>query len=228
MDSLTPTIRTELLEELLKNAKNPEDIFGPDGLLHRLKGALMQRMLEVEMSEHLGFEPNDVQGRGSANSRNGHTTKTVQTETGPVPVRVPRDRNGTFEPKLVPKHRRRLEGFDEKVLALYARGMSTRDIQEHLRELYGTEVAPDLISRVTESVLDEAKAWQQRLLEPLYPIVYLDALFISVRDGGVVTKKAVYVALGMTLDGTRDVLGLWVQETEGAKFWLSVLTDLKN
>lgn len=228
MDSLTPTIRTELLEELLKNAKNPEDIFGPDGLLHRLKGALMQRMLEAEMSEHLGFEPNDAQGRGSGNSRNGHTTKTVQTETGPVPVRVPRDRNGTFEPKLVPKHRRRLEGFDEKVLALYARGMSTRDIQEHLRELYGTEVAPDLISRVTESVLDEAKAWQQRLLEPLYPIVYLDALFISVRDGGVVTKKAVYVALGMTLDGTRDVLGLWVQETEGAKFWLSVLTDLKN
>ena len=149
MDSLTPTIRPELLEELLKSTKNPADIFGPDGLLHRLKGALMERMLEAEMTEHLGFEPNDPDGRGRSNSRNGHTSKTVQTETGPVPIRVPRDRQGTFEPKLVPKHRRRLEGFDDKVLALYARGLSTRDIQEHLRELYGTDVAPDLISRVT-------------------------------------------------------------------------------
>jgi putative transposase len=228
MDSFTPTIRPELLEELLKGTKKPEDIFGPEGLLHRLKGALMQRILEAEMTEHLGFEPNDVEGRGSGNSRNGHTDKTVQTETGPVPIRVPRDRKGTFEPKLVPKHRRRLEGFDDKVLALYARGLSTRDIQEHLRELYGTDVAPDLISRVTESVLDEAKAWQQRPLEPVYPILYLDALFVSIREGSTVTKKAVYVALGMTLDGRRDVLGLWLQSTEGARFWLSVLTDLKN
>jgi putative transposase len=152
----------------------------------------------------------------------------VQTETGPVAIRVPRDRNGNFEPELV-------EAFEppavlryDKVLALYARGLSTRDIQEHLRALYGTDVAPDLISRVTESVLDEAKAWQQRPLEPMYPILYLDALFVSIRDGGTVTKKAVYVALGMTPDGTRDVLGIWLQGTEGARFWLSVLTDLKN
>jgi putative transposase len=188
----------------------------------------MQRMLEAEMTEHLGFEANDTEGRGSGNSRNGHTVKTVQTETGPVPIRVPRDRNGTFEPRLVPKHRRRLEGFDDKVLALYARGLSTRDIQEHLRELYGTDVAADLVSRVTESVLDEAKAWQQRPLEPVYPILYLDALFVSVREGGMVAKKAVYVALGMTPDGNRDVLGILLQGTEGARFWLSILTDLKN
>jgi putative transposase len=228
MDSLTPTIRPELLAELLKSAKKPEDIFGPDGLLHRLKGALMERMLEAEMTDHLGFEANDAEGRGSGNSRNGHSGKTVQTETGPVAIRVPRDRQGTFEPKLVPKHHRRLEGFDDKVLALYARGMSTRDIQEHLRELYGTDIAPDLISRVTESVLDEAKAWQQRPLEAVYPIVYLDALFVGVRDSGVVTKKAAYLALGMTLSGERDVLGIWLQGSEGARFWLSVLTDLKN
>jgi putative transposase len=228
MDSFTPTIRPGLLEELLKSTKTPEDVFGPDGILHRLKGALMERMLEAEMTEHLGFEANDAEGRGSGNSRNGHTGKVVQTETGPVPIRVPRDRNGTFEPQLVPKHRRRLEGFDDKVLSLYARGMSTRDIQEHLRELYGTEVAPDLISRVTESVLDEAKLWQQRPLEAMYPILYLDALFVSIRDGNTVTKKAVYLALGMTVDGQRDVLGIWIQGTEGARFWLSVLTDLKN
>src|SRR5580692_10423790 len=228
MDHLTPTIRPELLEELLQVAKKPEDLFGPEGLLHRLKGALMERILEAEMTDHLGYEANDPQGRGSGNSRNGHTEKTVQTETGPVAIRIPRDRNGTFEPKLVPKHQRRLEGFDEKVLSLYARGLSTRDIQEHLRELYGTDVAPDLISRVTESVLDEAKAWQQRPLESVYPILYLDALFVSVRDGGCVVKKAVYVALGMTVDGTREVLGIWLQGTEGARFWLSVLTDLKN
>jgi putative transposase len=228
MDSLTPTIRPELLVELLKSAKKPEDIFGPDGLLHRLKGALMERMLEAEMSDHLGFEANDADGHGSGNSRNGHSGKTVQTETGPVAIRVPRDRKGTFEPRLVPKHHRRLEGFDDKVLALYARGMSTRDIQEHLRELYGTDITPDLVSRVTEAVLDEAKAWQQRPLEAVYPIVYLDALFVSVRDGGTVTKKAAYLALGMTLSGERDVLGIWLQGTEGARFWLSVLTDLKN
>jgi transposase-like protein len=145
-----------------------------------------------------------------------------------VQVRVPRDRNGTFEPQAVPKHRRRLEGFDEKVLALYARGMSTRDIQGHLRELYGTDVSPDLISRVTDAVLDEVRAWQARPLDALYPIVYLDALFVSVRDGGTVTKKAVHIALGMGLDGSREVLGFWLEPTEGARFWLSVLTELKN
>jgi len=228
MDPLPTALKTELLEELLKKASKPEDLLGPDGLLHQLKGALMERMLEAEMSDHLGYEANDAKGRGSGNSRNGHTTKTVVTDSGPVDLRVPRDRNGSFEPKVVPKHRRRLEGFDDKVLALYGRGMSTRDIQGHLRELYGTDVSADLISRVTDAVIDELKAWQARPLEAVYPIVYLDALFVNVRDGGTVTKKAVYVALGMTIDGGREVLGLWIETTESARFWLTVLTELKN
>lgn len=222
------TIKPELIEELLKSVAKPEDLLGPGGMLHRLKGALMERMLEAEMSAHLGYEPNEAGGRGSGNSRNGHSAKTVQTESGPVEIRVPRDRKGSFEPQVVPKHRRRLEGFDDKVLALYARGMSTRDIQGHLRELYGTDVSTDLISRVTDAVIDEVKDWQLRPLEAVYPIVYLDALFVSVRDGGTVTKKAVYIALGMGMDGNREVLGFWIEATESARMWLSILTDLKN
>jgi putative transposase len=222
------TIKPELVEELLKSVSKPEELLGPGGMLHRLKGALMERMLEAEMSAHLGYEPNEVEGRGTGNSRNGHSSKTVQTETGPVDIRVPRDRRGSFEPKVIPKHRRRLEGFDDKVLALYARGMSTRDIQGHLRELYGTDVSTDLISRVTDAVIDEVKDWQVRPLEAMYPILYLDALFVSVRDGGTVIKKAVYIALGMGVDGTREVLGFWIEATESARFWLSILTDLKN
>src|SRR6187455_2072814 len=156
MDRDPAVIKPELVEELLRSVEKPEDLLGPGGMLQRLKGALMERMLEAEMSAHLGYEPNEAQGRGSGNSRNGHSAKTVETETGPVEIRVPRDRKGSFEPKVVPKHRRRLDGFDDKVLALYARGMSTRDIQGHLRELYGTEVSIDLISRVTDAVIDEA------------------------------------------------------------------------
>jgi putative transposase len=221
-------VNPELVEQLLKSVEKPEELLGPGGLLHRLKGALMERMLEAEMSTHLGYEPNDAKGRNNGNTRNGHSSKTVQTESGPVEIRVPRDRQGSFEPQLVPKHRRRLDGFDDKVLALYSRGMSTRDIQGHLRELYGTEISADLISRVTDAVLDEVKAWQTRPLDAVYPIVYLDALFVSVRDGGSVTKKAVYIALGVGLDGSREVLGFWLDATEGARFWLTILTELKN
>lgn len=226
MESTAVTLKPELIEELMKLTKSPADLFGPEGLFHRLKGALMERMLEAEMTEHLGFEKNAGKLRG--NSRNGYSTKTVKTESGPVEVRVPRDRAGTFEPQLISRYQRRLEGFDEKVLALYASGMSTREIKSHLEDLYGTEVSPDLISRVTESVMDEARAWQSRTLEAVYPIVYLDALFVSIRDAGVVRKKAVYVALGMRLDGHREVLGLWFEGTEGARFWLHVLTELKG
>jgi putative transposase len=226
MSSTTATLKPELIEELLKLTKSQDDLFGPEGLFHRLKGALMERMLEAEMTEHLGFERNErVKG---GNARNGFSTKTVQTESGPVDIRIPRDRAGTFEPRLVEKHQRRLEGFDEKVLALYARGMSTREIQDHLQDLYGADVSPDLISRVTDGVMDEARTWQARTLEAIYPIVYLDALFVSIRDGATVTKKAVYVALAQTLEGHRDVLGLWIQGTEGSRFWLQVLTELKN
>ena len=221
-------MKPELVAELLKSVTNPEEMFGPNGLFQRLRGALMERMLEAEMTAHLGFEPNDPKGYKSGNTRNGHTPKRVLTESGPVEIRVPRDRQGTFEPKLLPKHRRRLEGFDDKVLALYARGMSMREIQAHLVELYGTDVSPELISAVTDAVLDEARAWRSRPLEEVYVAVFLDALYVSVRDGGVVKKKAVYVALGMTVEGEREVLGLWIKETEGAKFWNQVLGELKT
>jgi len=228
MDPLAAAIKPELVTELLKLAKDPKAFFGPGGVLQQLKGALMERMLEAELTEHLGFEPNAVEGHGSGNSRNGHTSKTVETESGPVTIRVPRDRAGTFVPQVVPKHQRRLEGFDEHVLALYARGMSVREIQDHLRHLYGTDVSPELISRVTDSVLEQVREWQARALESVYAIVYLDALFVSVREGSTATKKAIYVALGVTLQGQRDVLGLWIEPNEGARTWLGILTNLKN
>jgi putative transposase len=219
--------KQELLDELLEGCQGEGDLFGPEGVFTQLKGALMQRLLESEMSAHLGREPHERGGR-TGNTRNGHSPKTVTTESGPVQIRVPRDRQGTFEPQLVKKHQGRLEGFDEKVLALYARGMSTRDIQGHLRELYGTDVSHELISKATEGALDLFREWQSRPLESVYPIVYLDALFISTRDGVQVTKRAFYIALGVGLDGKRDVLGMWSAPTEGAKFWLSILTELKN
>jgi putative transposase len=218
--------KQEFIDSLLEGCSSEADLFGPEGVFTKLKGAVMERLLEAEMTQHLGH---DRQGRRrSSNARNGHSAKTVQTETGPVEIQVPRDREGTFEPKLVKKHQRRLEGFDEKVIALYARGMTTRDIQHHLRELYGTDVSPELISRATDGVLDEFRSWQSRPLDAVYPVVYLDALFVSVRDGGQVAKRAFYVALGVQVDGRRDVLGLWVAGSEGSKFWLSILTELKN
>ena len=229
MDPLAPDLKPELLEELLKLAGgNAKSLFGPEGVLQKLKGALMERMLEAEMTEHLGFERNASEGRRSGNSRNGHTPKTVTTESGPVGIRVPRDRAGTFEPQLVPKHVRRLEGFDEKGLSMYARGMSVREIQEHLRDFYGTDISPDLITRVTDAVLEHAREWQQRPLDAVYPILYLDALFVAVRDSGAVRKKAVYVAMAVNGLGERDVLGLWIEPTEGARTWLGVLTELRN
>lgn len=217
-----------LLDELLNSCENPKELLGGDGLLHQLKGALIERILGAELEHHLGYAKHDPAGRGSGNSRNGATAKTVHTESGSVEVKIPRDRTGTFEPALIPKHSRRLEGFDDKVLSLYARGMSMRDIQSHLGELYGTEVSPELISRVTDVVLADLKEWQSRPLLALYPVLYLDALFVSVRDNGQVSKKAIYVALGVEPSGHRDVLGLWMEQSEGAKFWMQVLTDLRN
>ncbi len=218
--------KTALLDELLQGCSTEQDLFGPQGLFTELKGALMERLLEAEMTEHVGHERQERR-RGS-NVRNGHSTKTVETESGPVEIRVPRDRDGSFAPKLVAKGQRRLDGFDEKVIALYSRGMSTRDIQRHLRDLYGTDVSPELISRATDGVLEELRTWQARPLDAVYPIVYIDAIFVSVREDGQVKKRAFYVALGVQADGTRDVLGFWAASSEGAKFWLSVLTDLKN
>jgi putative transposase len=229
MDVLAPKIKPELVQELLKLAQKPEDLFGPSGLLQELKKSLVEQLLEVEMDDHLGYSKGDKVEEGRRpNNRNGYTDKTVKTESGSLTVHVPRDRDGSFSPKVIPKNVRRLTGFDEKVLALYARGMTTREIQGYLQEIYGTEVSPQLISEVTDTIMERAKAWQSRPVDAVYPIVYLDALFVSIRDGATVRKKALYVALGMSLTGQREVLGLWFQQTEGAKFWLSVLTDLKN
>jgi putative transposase len=228
MDPTAPIVKSELVAELMKSVSKPEDLLGPQGIFQQLRSALMERMLEAEMSAHLGFERNEFKGYNSGNTRNGHTPRRLLTEAGPLDVRVPRDRKGTFEPKLIAKRQRRVSGFDDAVLALYARGMSTREIQGHLQELYGTDVSPELISTITDAVIDEAQKWQARPLDDVYPAVFLDALYVSVREGGTVKKRAVHVALGMTMEGEREVLGLWFQATEGAKFWLSVLTDLKN
>jgi putative transposase len=221
-------IRKELLDELLAEYANPDDLTGPDGLLKRLTGALVERALQAEMTDHLGYEPGAPEGQGSGNSRNGAGKKTLRTDQGEVTVEVPRDRNGTFEPKLVKKHQRSFKGFDDKILSMYARGMSVRDIQAHLAEIYGTEISPDFISRVTDAVVDEVQAWQARPLDPVWPIVFLDALVIKVRDQGVVQNKSAYIALGMGVDGHKEVLGIWLESTEGAKFWLKVISELKN
>jgi putative transposase len=221
-------IRNELLDELLKGYEKPEDMLGPGGLLKKLTAALVERALSTEMTEHLGYRKHDPAGHGSGNARNGSSSKTLKTEQGKLPIEVPRDRNGTFDPQLVKKHQTHFDGFDGKILSMYARGMTVRDIQAHLHELYGVEVSSDLISRVTDAVLDEVKSWQNRPLDPVWPIVYLDALVVKVRDQGTVGNKSVYMALGVNLQGTKEVLGLWLEGTEGAKFWLKVVTELKN
>ena len=220
-------IPLELLDQLLSNYRKPEDLTGEDGLFKQLKKALIERALGAELSEHLGYEKGDPAGRGSGNSRNGTSSKTLLTEDGEVEISVPRDRAGTFEPRLVAKGQTRFNGFDDKILSLYARGMTVREIQGHLSELYGVDVSPDLISRVTDAVLDEVRAWQSRPLDPVYPVVFFDALRVKIRDEGLVKNKAVYVALAFNTDGEKEVLGLWIEQTEGAKFWLKVMNELK-
>ena len=221
--SITP----ELLDQLLANYEKPEDLTGEDGLFKQLKKALIERALGAELTEHLGYEKGDPAGRGSGNSRNGSSAKTVLTEDGEIEIAVPRDRAGSFEPQLIAKGQTRFDGFDDKILSLYARGMTVREIQGHLAELYGTEVSPDLISRVTDAVLDEVREWQNRPLDPVYPVVFFDALRVKIRDEGLVKNKAVYVALALNPDGEKDVLGLWIEQSEGAKFWLKVVNELK-
>jgi putative transposase len=223
-----PELSDELVDELLAGAQTAEQIAGPDGLLGQLTRRLLERALQAEMSEHLGYPPGQAPPGGAGNARNGRPTKTVLTDQGPVRIRSPRDRNGSFEPKIVGKRQTRWVGFDEKVIALYARGLTVREIQAHLAEIYGTEVSPDLVSKITDTVLEDVKAWQTRPLEAVYPIIYLDALVVKIRDGQAVRNHACYLAIGVNLDGERDVLGIWFQRTEGAKFWLQVLTDLKT
>lgn len=217
-----------MLDELLQGVKTPSDPLGPEGLFKSLKKALVERVLSAELTHHLGYEKGEEKPFSQENHRNGSTPKRLITEDGEIPIEVPRDRSGTFEPQLVPKGARRLGGFDEKVLSLYARGMTVREIQGHLQELYAIEVSPDLISTVTDSVLEEVKEWQNRALDALYPVVIFDALRAKIRDEGVVKNKAVYLALGITRTGSKEVLGIWVEQTEGAKFWHRVMTELRN
>jgi len=227
MTSLDPK-HDALLDELLKDYTNPQDILGEHGLLKHLTARLVERVLNAELTAHLGYAPHVRHGSVEGNARNGTGPKTGQTASGPLDLVVPRDRQGSFAPQLVKKRQRRLEGFDDKVLSLYARGLSTREIQGHLEDLYGTEVSPTLISTITEAVWDEVRTWQARPLASVYPILYFDALFVKSRQEGPVQTKAVYLALGISLEGEKELLGLWLSESEGAKFWLSVFTELKN
>ena len=218
-----PTIPDQLLEQLLAGA-DAKTAFAKDGLLDELKKALAERALNAEMDHHLDGGEDD----GRANSRNGYGRKTVLTDTGKIDLAVPRDRLATFDPQLIAKYQRRFPGFDEKIISMYARGMSVREIQGHLRDLYGIDVSPDLVSAVTDAVLEEIAEWQNRPLDALYPLVFFDAIRVKVRDEGTVRNKAVYVALGVRPEGAKEILGLWIEQTEGAKFWLRVMNELKN
>jgi len=219
-------IRQELLEELLKDYKSPEDLLGQGGLLKELTKALVEKALDGELTHHLGYPK--YSSSKNDNARNGKSKKGLLTDHGKMEIVSPRDRNGSFEPELVKKRQTRFDGFDDKILSMYARGMTVREIQGHLEEIYAVEVSLDLISSVTDSVLEEVKAWQNRTLDAVYPIVFMDALRVKIRDNGHVINKAVYMALGVNLDGNKEVLGLWVAKEEGAKFWLKVVTELKN
>jgi putative transposase len=215
-----PRIPDAVLDELLAGA-DPKTAFDAGGLLDSLKKALSERALNAEMDHHLD-------GGEAGNSRNGYGRKTVVTDTGKIELEVPRDRQSTFDPQLIAKYQRRFPGFDDKIISMYARGMTTREITGHLRELYGIDASPDLVSAVTDAVLDEIAAWQARPLEPVYPLVFFDALRVKIRDEGLVRNKAVHVALGVRPDGTKEILGLWLEQNEGAKFWLRVMNELRN
>src|SRR5712672_1362505 len=225
---MAQAIRDEVIEELLQGYSAPQDLLGEEGLFKQLKKKLLERALGAELTEHLGYEKGDPAGRGGGNSRNGYSSKTVIGDDGAIEIAVPRDRNGSFEPQIVAKGQTRLDGFDDRIISLYARGMTVREIQGHLRELYAVEVSPDLISRVTDAVLDEVRDWQNRPLDTVYPVVFFDALRVKIRDESVVRNKAVYLALALDCEGHKHVLGLWIEQSEGAKFWLRVMNELKN
>ena len=222
-----PSIPKELIEQLTGGA-TPMTADQINATTMALKKALIERALGAELSHHLGYPPGSARPEEAANQRNGKSAKTVLTEDGPLRIEVPRDRAGSFEPILIPKHERRFTGFDDKIVAMYARGMTVREIQGFLAEQYGTEVSPEFISSVTDTVMAEVTAWQGRPLEPMYPVVFFDALRVKIREDAVVRNKAIYLALGVLPDGTRDILGLWIENTEGAKFWMKVFNDLKT
>ena len=221
-------IDPNLIDQLLAEHKKPEDIIGENGLLKQLTKAVLERALQGELTDHLGYKKHEAGKQKRGNARNGKTTKALKGDFGEIPLETPRDRNGTFEPQIVSKGQTRFTGFDDKIVSMYARGMSTREIQGHLEEIYGVEVSPTLISNVTDAVVEEVRAWQNRPLDAVYPIVYLDALYVKIRDAGHVQNRAIYVVIGVNLEGHKEVLGLWTGQAEGAKFWLQVLTELRN
>lgn len=222
------SINPKLVDELLKNYKKPEDVWGQEGIFGQIQKALVERILEDEMKFHLGYDKHSSAGNNSGNSRNGKSKKTILTENDSLEIEIPRDREGEFEPQFVKKHQRRVNKFNDMVISLYSRGLSTEEICGHLKELYGADVSKELISHITNTVHEEAGAWRNRAIEELYPIVFFDAIRIKIRDSGRVVNKAVYLALGIDLEGQKELLGMWIAHNEGAKFWLSVLTELRN
>jgi len=222
------TVDKKLIDQMLADYKKPEDLIGDNGLLKQITKALIERVLSAELTTHLGYEKHDPGGYNSGNSRNGSTKKTLKGNFGELELETPRDRDGTFTPVMVAKGQTRFTGFDDKIISMYARGMSAREITEHLKEIYGVDVSAALISNVTEAVMEEVKTWQGRPLEEVYPIVYMDALYVKIRDNGHVENRAIYVAIGINLEGSKEVLGLWTGQNEGAKFWLNVLTEIHN
>jgi len=222
------TIDKKIIDKLMKDYQSPEDIFSKDGIFKELQKAILERILEGEMTHHLGYEKNDPKGNNSGNSRNGKNKKTMKGDFGQVEIEVPRDRNGGFDPQFIKKRQTRFNDFDKKIIALYSRGLSTRDIQEQIKDLYGVTISPELVSTVTGEVMKEVTEWQNRPLDLLYPIVFLDAIVVKVKDEGHIRNKSVYLALGVNLDGKKELLGMWIEQTEGAKFWLRVLTELNN
>jgi putative transposase len=228
MTDSTKAIPMEIVDGVFSKYQRPEDLTGENGLIKQLTKALVERVLETEMAEHLGHAKNETVSNPTGNTRNGKSKKTLKGDFGEMDIYVPRDREGSFEPQLIPKYKTRFTNFDEQIIALYARGMTTRQIQSYLEEMYGAEVSPTLISNVTDAVNDEVKAWQQRPLDEVYPIVYLDCIHVKIRDTGNVRPKAVYLAIGINMEGEKEMLGIWIAQTEGAKFWLQVVTELKN
>ena len=221
-------IRKEILQELLKDYKGAEDLLGEDGVLKELTKELVETALGSELTEHLGYQKHDTGKKATENRRNGTSPKTVRSDQGPVEIEVPRDRNGSFEPRLITKHQREIPGFSDKVLSMYARGMTNREIAGHLKEIYGTEVSPQFITSVTDGVVEHLEAWRNRELESVYPIVFFDAIVLKIRENGHVAKRSMHLALAINLEGKKELLGLWIAENEGAKYWLSVITELKN
>jgi putative transposase len=224
----TAAAQQALIDHVIAGYKKPADLIGENGLLKQLTKSIFEAALKAEMAEHLGHDKHAPVGNSTGNVRNGHSTKTVTGEFGEVEITVPRDRSGSFEPQLIPKHQRRFPGVDERILSLYARGMTNREIAAHLQEMFGADISPNLISTITDTVADEVRVWQARALDALYPIIYLDCLMVKSRDHGSVGNRAIYLAIGINTEGMKEVLGLWAAQTEGAKFWLSVVTELKN